>query len=149
MENLKLPHPHRIAEALPGNLRSGWTVSNPPGESWAPLRRSYAGLPELPVDWVAEHHSELTLLDVRSGEEFNGPDGHIPGSRLIPLPELQGRSKELPGDGPVVVVCHAGSRSALATQQLLREGRHKVANLRGGISQWQAEGYTVEHSTPG
>ena len=112
--------------------------------TWAPLQRSYAGLPELPPDWVAEHRSELTILDVRSAEEFEGPDGRIAGSQWIPLPELEARSGEIPKDKPVVVVCHSGSRSALATQQLLKAGRDQVANLRGGLRIWGDEGYPLE-----
>lgn len=144
MENMKLPHPHKIAEALPGNMRSGKPREQAPASSWAPISRSFAGLPELTPAWVAEHSNELTLVDVRSAEEFNGPDGRIPGSLLIPLPELDSRANELPADQPVVVVCHSGSRSALATQQLLKAGLGQVANLRGGISQWEAAGYPIE-----
>ena len=145
MEAMKLPHPHKIAEALPGNMRSGKprdAASDAP--SWAPLQRSYAGLPELPPAWVAGHQTGLTLLDVRSREEFEGPDGHIPGSLLIPLPELEAGASAIPADRPVVVVCHSGSRSALATQQLLKAGHQQVANLRGGLSSWSAEGYPLE-----
>jgi sulfur dioxygenase len=158
MENMKLPHPHKIAEALPGNMRSGkpratstsTTTSTTTATAiatataWAPLARSYAGLPELPPAWVVAHQSEVTLLDVRSAEEFNGPDGRVAGSLLIPLPELESRSGELPADRPLVVVCHSGSRSALATQQLLKAGRQQVANLRGGLSRWVAEGYPLQ-----
>ena len=43
----------------------------------------------------------------------------------------------------MVVVCHSGSRSALATQQLLKEGFGDVANLRGGLSRWSDEGYPL------
>jgi len=144
MQAMKLPHPHRIAEALPGNLRSGQPRQETPSQSWAPLSRSYAGLPELPPSWVAEQRGTLTLLDVRTAEEFHGPDGHITGSLLIPLPELEQRSGEIPSGRPVVVVCHSGSRSALATQQLLRAGHSQVANLRGGLARWGAEGYPLE-----
>lgn len=145
MENMKLPHPHRIAEALPGNMRSGkpHATAKIPAPAWAPLTRSYAGLPELIPAWVVAHQSEVTVLDVRSAEEFNGPDGRVAGSLLIPLPELESRSSELPADRPLVVVCHSGSRSALATQQLLKAGRQQVANLRGGLSRWAAEGYPL------
>lgn len=149
MQAMKLPHPGRIAEALPGNLRCGRPREDSRAASWAPLQRSYAGLPELTADWVAGHRSELTLLDVRSAEEFEGPDGRIRGSLLIPLPELEGRLGELPADRPVVVVCHSGSRSALATQQLLKSGRDQVANLRGGLSLWRAEGYPIERPGTG
>jgi sulfur dioxygenase len=144
MQNMKLPHPHRIAEALPGNLRSGRPRQAPAAAGWAPLQRSYAGLPELPPGWVAEHRSGLTILDVRSAEEVDGPDGRVAGSLRIPLPELEARAGEIPGDRPVVVVCHSGSRSALATQQLLKAGVAQVANLHGGLSRWGAEGYPLE-----
>jgi glyoxylase-like metal-dependent hydrolase (beta-lactamase superfamily II)/rhodanese-related sulfurtransferase len=149
MENMKLPHPHKIAEALPGNMRSGkpHAAAEGPAPAWAPLTRSYAGLPELSPAWVVAHQSEITLLDVRSAEEFNGPDGRLAGSLLIPLPELESRTGELPADRPLVVVCHSGSRSALATQQLLKAGRQRVANLHGGLSRWLAEGYPL-HGAP-
>lgn len=159
MENMKLPHPHRIAEALPGNMRSGkprptgaGAGQSAAGEVWAPLGRSYAGLPEVSPEWVASHRDQLTLLDVRSLEEFSGPDGRISGSLLIPLPELEARAAEIPAGAPVVVVCHSGSRSALATQQLLKAGRLRVANLHGGLARWADGGYPLEgviaHESP-
>jgi glyoxylase-like metal-dependent hydrolase (beta-lactamase superfamily II)/rhodanese-related sulfurtransferase len=143
MENMKLPHPHKIAEALPGNMRSGKPREAQARAAWAPVQRSYAGLPELAPAWVAAHHSELTILDVRSPEELQGPDGFISGSLNIPLPELEQRRQEIPSGKPLVVVCHSGSRSALATQQLLKEGFSEVANLRGGLSRWSDEGYPL------
>ena len=151
MENMKLPHPHRIAEALPGNMRSGKPFPKQadadaaaPDVVWAPLGRSYAGLPEVSPDWVASHRDQLTILDVRSVEEFSGPDGRISGSLLIPLPELEARALEIPSGAPVVVACHSGSRSALATQQLLKAGRLQVANLRGGLARWADAGYPLD-----
>ena len=144
MLNMKLPHPGRIAEALPANLRSGRPRQEPQAVSWGPVQRSYAGLPELLPAWVAEHRSRLTLLDVRSPEEFAGPDGHLADSLLIPLPELEARAADIPAGRPVVVVCHSGSRSALATQQLLCAGRSEVANLRGGLSRWASDGYPLD-----
>jgi len=144
MQNMKLPHPGRIAVALPANLRSGRPREEPRSADWAPLQHSYAGLPELPGAWVVEHREGITLLDVRSPEEFAGPDGHVAGSLLIPLPELEARAGEIPADRPVVVLCHSGSRSALATLQLLRAGRREVANLQGGLSRWASDGYPLE-----
>jgi glyoxylase-like metal-dependent hydrolase (beta-lactamase superfamily II)/rhodanese-related sulfurtransferase len=147
MENMKLPHPRRIAEALPGNMRSGKPREALAAPSWAPVSRSYAGLPELEPAWVAAHRGEVTILDVRSPEEVEGPEGRVAGSLSIPLPELESRASEIPGDRPLVVVCHSGSRSALATQQLLKAGRSQVANLRGGLSRWAAGGYPLEGVT--
>jgi len=147
MENMKLPHPHKIAEALPGNMRSGKPREAQARAAWAPVQRSYAGLPELAPAWVAAHQQELTILDVRGPEELEGPDGRISGSLNIPLPELDQRHQEIPSGKPVVVVCHSGSRSALATQQLLKAGLSQVANLRGGLSRWNAEGYPLNGAT--
>ncbi len=143
MENMKLPHPHKIAEALPGNMRSGKPHEAITRAAWAPVQRSYAGLPELAPAWVATHRQALTILDVRSPEELQGPDGQISGSLNIPLPELEQRHQEIPSGKPVVVVCHSGSRSALATQQLLKQGISHIANLRGGLSRWSDEGYPL------
>ena len=147
MQNMKLPHPKQIAVALPGNLRSGKPREPLARPSWAPVSRSYAGLPELPAAWVADHRNTVTILDVRSREEVEGPDGRISGSLSIPLPELEQRLAEVPTERPVVVVCHAGSRSALATQQLLKAGLSQVANLRGGLSRWADEGYPLAGAT--
>ena len=41
-----------------------------------------------------------TLLDVRQPTEYE--KGRIPGARLIPLPELPNRLKELDPDKPVI-----------------------------------------------
>ena len=151
MENMKLPHPGRIAEALPANLRCGRPLqeSDPAADNWAPVQRSYAGLPELEPAWVAVHRHALTLVDVRGAEEFDGPDGHLAGSLLIPLPELQERLAEIPLERPVVLLCHSGCRSALATQLLLKAGRDKVANLRGGLRAWEVEGLALEEADRG
>ena len=155
MENLHLPHPHRIAVALPANLRSGrpsdaehGDVDHGDADAWGPIERSYAGLPELAPGWVADHRDQLTLVDVRSEAEVLGPDGRIPDSVAIPLPELEARAGEIPTDRPVVVLCHSGSRSALATQQLQKRGMVRVANLRGGLRAWKTQGLPLEQPTP-
>ncbi|MBW4529672.1 MAG: MBL fold metallo-hydrolase [Aphanothece saxicola GSE-SYN-MK-01-06B] len=149
MENLHLPHPHRIAEALPANLRSGKPsdADHSQEDDWGPVERSYAGLPEVAAAWVATHRDQLTLVDVRSEAEVLGPDGRVSGCLTIPLPELAARAAEIPTGRPVVVLCHSGSRSALATQELMKRGPNPVANLRGGLRGWQAEGLPLEVPT--
>jgi len=127
-------------------MRSGKPRQAEASSAWAPVQRSYAGLPELAPAWVAAHLPNLTILDVRSPEELQGPDGHISGSLNIPLPQLEQRRQEIPSQKPLVVVCHSGSRSALATQQLLKGGITTIANLRGGLSRWSDEGYPLAGS---
>ena len=43
----------------------------------------------------------VTVLDVRQPGEY--ADGHLPGARLIPLPELTDRLDEIDPDKPVMV----------------------------------------------
>ncbi|MFM1812131.1 MAG: hypothetical protein RLZZ336_1069 [Cyanobacteriota bacterium] len=144
MTNMKLPHPQRIAQALPGNMRSGQPRQPDEAPAWAPVEISFAGLPQLTPAWVMAHRSEVTVVDVRSREEFDGPDGRIAGSVSMPLPDLEAHSHELPAHLPLVLVCRSGSRSALATQQLLKAGLQQVANLNGGLLRWRAEGHPTE-----
>jgi uncharacterized membrane protein YdjX (TVP38/TMEM64 family) len=42
-----------------------------------------------------ESGGEMTLIDVRSAEEFRGPLGHIAGARNIPIAELSAKIREL------------------------------------------------------
>jgi rhodanese-related sulfurtransferase len=87
--------------------------------------------------------SGVTLIDVRSPQEFS--EGHIQGAKLIPVDELNGRLKEIgpPKDKRILVYCHAGNRSASASQILKHNGFTGVSNLKGGITAWKASGLKV------
>jgi rhodanese-related sulfurtransferase len=76
--------------------------------------------------------SRPVLLDVRFPEEHAYVA--LPGSVLIPLPELDERAEELEAfrGRPVVVYCHHGVRSLDGTAYLLARGLEAVS-LRGGI----------------
>lgn len=139
MRNLALPHPKQLALALPANLRSGEPESGvaPAAPDWAPVVRTYAGLLELAPEWVASHRDELFVLDVRSGEEFDGELGHLEGAHLIPIDELRSRSWEVPHDKPVAVVCQTGRRSGIATLILGKVGLERAASIAGGMVRWR------------
>lgn len=83
---------------------------------------------------------QLFLLDVRSSDEYTH-DGHIGGARLMPLPMLSLRLKELPKDATIVCVCRSGNRSSVACEQLLRQGFQQTLNLTGGMIAWQRAGF--------
>ncbi len=147
MENLGLDHPKKMDIAVPANLKCGRPKDDqlPEDEpSWAPLTYTFAGIWELQPQWLEEHLAAVQVLDVREPEEYDGPLGHIPGARLIPLGELAARSGELDAQKPVVAVCRAGGRSAQATTILRRAGLKKVANLAGGMLRWRAQHCIVE-----
>jgi rhodanese-related sulfurtransferase len=81
----------------------------------------------------------MALVDVRSPMEYQ-IDGHIPGSRLLPLPALAGRLAELPRDETIVLICRSGSRSMAACEHLAAAGFDNVVNLAGGIIGWHMAG---------
>ena len=88
--------------------------------------------PSEAVKLIAHRH-DLTILDVRTpGETAAGVIEH---ALLIPMDQLQGRLGELP-DGPLLVYCAVGARSAAVAEFLVGSGRDEVFNLDGGIMAW-------------
>jgi len=79
------------------------------------------------------------ILDVRFPEEYAN-DGHIAGSRLLPLPHLRQRVQELPKEKPIVCVCRSGNRSMVACEQLAQLGFKDLYNLGGGMISWRSLG---------
>jgi adenylyltransferase/sulfurtransferase len=77
---------------------------------------------------------KLFILDVRNPEEYQ--ICKIPGSVLLPLPELAKRVAELPKGQEMVVHCKSGMRSAKAIAFLQGQGFDKLSNLKGGILAW-------------
>jgi rhodanese-related sulfurtransferase len=86
------------------------------------------------------------VVDIRSEAEHAG--GHIAGSLNIPLPHLEERIGELP-EGPVIVHCEGGYRSAIAASVLSRAGREGVMDMVGGFKAWAASKLPVEPATAG
>ena len=81
----------------------------------------------------------VSVIDVREPMEY--ASGHIPGSRNVPLAQLPGA--QLP-EGPLVLVCQSGNRSARGVQSLLQQGHpHPLTDLEGGMGRWQQAGYPV------
>ena len=145
MTNLGLPHPKQMEVALPANLKCGkperTTTLDP---DWAPLTYTFGGIWEVQPHWLEEHLREVQIVDVREPDEFDGPLGHVPGARLIPLATLTTRAGELSKSEPTVLVCRSGARSAQGTALLGKCGFEKVANLSGGMLRWRAQRYAVE-----
>lgn len=53
-------------------------------------------------EFMRQHSAEeFTILDVRQPEEYK--QEHLPGSKLIPLPELSERLNEIDPDKPTIV----------------------------------------------
>jgi adenylyltransferase/sulfurtransferase len=83
---------------------------------------------------LLDRHADVFVLDVRNPEEFQ--ICRIPGTTLLPLPELPQRFRELDPEREMVVHCKSGMRSAKAIQFLRQQGFRKLKNLKGGILAW-------------
>jgi rhodanese-related sulfurtransferase/rubrerythrin len=87
---------------------------------------------------MASHpEGAYTLLDVRQPWEYE--EEHIPGARLMPLPQLKDRYPDLDPDKPTLVHCAIGGRSRVAAQLLSGLGFKEVYNLAGGIKAFQGQ----------
>ncbi len=80
---------------------------------------------------------QILLLDVRTCEEYDGTMGHIEGSILIPLHELEERLRELDEykNREIIVICRSGNRSGVGTQILIENG-FEALNMAGGMIAW-------------
>ena len=140
MNAMQLPHPKKLAEALPANMRSGMPEDGrlPPEPDWADIRITYAGIPEVEPEWVIQNQPSVTIVDVRETDEVDEPLDGLNNAMSIPLSQLRDRLAEVPTDKPVVTLCRSGKRSSLALGILKAAGHDKVANIHGGVLHWNA-----------
>jgi thiosulfate/3-mercaptopyruvate sulfurtransferase len=89
----------------------------------------------------------VTLVDVRSPEEFSGEagyscdarQGHIEGAVNVPLEvlmvDMQAALADLDTSRTIVAYCHSGQRSEMAAA-LLRAAGHDASNYEGSWHEW-------------
>ena len=89
----------------------------------------------------------VTLLDVRTPEEFSGDtgypcdprQGHIEGAVNIPLEvlmvDMDAALADLDTSRSIVAYCHSGQRSEMAAA-LLRAAGHDATNYVGSWHEW-------------
>jgi sulfur dioxygenase len=156
MNNLNLPKPRLIDEAVPANRRCGVEANERQDtiavkETARPVRHEIS-----PQDLVAEakqHISEvnvttakqllaegnIVVVDVREESEY--ANAHIDNALPVPrgvlefkvgnIPELADKSKA------VLMYCRTGGRSALTAQTMQMLGYKNVLSMAGGFEAWQ------------
>src|SRR5699024_5957244 len=82
--------------------------------------RQGAYLKTLTEEQFRDGYSKAQLIGVRERHEFD--QGHILGSRNIPVTQMSQRLVELRTDKPVYLYCQGRSRSARAAQLLYKKG---------------------------
>ncbi|MEW5707337.1 MAG: VTT domain-containing protein [Pseudomonadota bacterium] len=85
------------------------------------------------------------ILDVRNPDEYHGELGHIRGALNIPVAALPDSLPQLEPfkDKSLVVVCRTDKRSAKAAELLRGKGFRRVLVLRGGMEQWNRQGFPI------
>jgi rhodanese-related sulfurtransferase len=91
--------------------------------------------------YMIDSNDKLIVVDVREDYEYCATEGHIPGALNYPWSSgvLQERYEELPRDGEILVYCHSGGRSHVASTFLDVNGFLYVYDMKGGFSAWQWE----------
>jgi rhodanese-related sulfurtransferase len=81
------------------------------------------------------------LVDVRTDVEYEA--GHIPGSRHIPMADLQREAAGLARDQPVIIYCRSGNRSGPAAEAFAASG-WDAHSIEGGLIAWSEAGFELE-----
>ncbi|MEX2103896.1 MAG: rhodanese-like domain-containing protein [Bacilli bacterium] len=89
------------------------------------------------VEQKIKKREEVQLIDVREVEEYRV--SRVPGSRLIPLGQLDVRHIDIDRNKEVIVICRSGSRSARACEYLSLLGFSNLKNMTGGMLKWEGE----------
>lgn len=77
----------------------------------------------------------IEMIDCREPHEHEIV--RLPGARLIPMGTIPAAAEELAAlEGPVVVYCHHGMRSAQTAQWLREHGLPAAQSLAGGVDAW-------------
>jgi rhodanese-related sulfurtransferase len=102
---------------------------------------------------MLERGERITVVDVRKGEDH--AEWSIPGSVHLDAYDALNASDdgameglELPEGAPVVTVCGRGRSSAVAAEQLRRQG-YEALSLEGGMKAWSLIWNTAEVPLPG
>jgi len=144
MKNLGLPLPTQIQEVLQPN-QSAIDDDAVKFPSLAQLNEVRQLAPQ-EVRALGSGSDSPLIVDVREPGEYTGQLGHIPGSRLVPLRDLAGRSDELAPfkQRRVIAVCRSGVRSTTAAAILTSMGFEQVYNMKGGMLAWNDAGLPVD-----
>ena len=100
------------------------------------IKPKMLGIKKMTAGAYPDFNEAHTLVDVRSTGEWRG--GHPSNAIHIPLNEIEQKVHKIPLDKPVVLICAAGMRSAMAASIVAKAGHADVYNFAGGMGSWCA-----------
>src|SRR5205814_2796757 len=91
---------------------------------------------------------QVVVLDVRSSNDYRGPEGHIAGSLSTPFDSIERQLPELlPYQNQTVLVYGATSTDGeFAAKLLMVAGFRNVVHIAGGLKAWIDRGYRTVNS---
>ncbi len=145
MDNLNLPNPKMMDQAVPANLSIGYKASADPAVLAATLQAE-------PVLAEMQSGAAPLFIDLRENNE-RCRDGIIPDSVHVPYVDFKdaiapdGLLAAMIRDGgrPVLLYCAYGERSALALKDLFEAGFEDATHLAGGIDAWKSAGGALRY----
>jgi adenylyltransferase/sulfurtransferase len=82
---------------------------------------------------LLDEKKSIQLIDCREQKEY---DLVNLGGKLIPMNEIPQHLSDFDPDQGLIIMCRTGSRSAMVTEFLRRNGFPNAQNLQGGIYAW-------------
>lgn len=136
MNNLALPKPRRIDEAVPLNMACGYSPElGHINEDNFSMHELYQILDRL--------HKTEKIVDVRTPHEFL--QGHVPESLNIPMGTEQGFLSDLQSYERVFLYCHTGRRAQTVHTMLSMQGFDNLVCINSsGMADWMLAGFPVE-----
>lgn len=138
MNNLNLPMPSRIHEAVPANLAGGAGLAKSDGARMQVASDAAAPLRSVSAQQLAAltASGKLHILDVRTPGEFASL--RIAGALNVPFERLDPAAllAQFGSDTQLYCVCQTGTRSQLAADRLRAVGFTNVVHVDGGTNAW-------------
>jgi sulfur dioxygenase len=136
MNNLNLPKPKRIDEAVPQNMKCGYSLQlGHVNEDNFNMNDLYKLLDNLnPTERV---------IDVQMPSDYN--QGHMPGSLNIPMGNEQAFIDEIRGYDRVFLYCHSGRRAQTDYTMRSMQGLENLVCINSsGMTDWHQASFPVE-----
>ena len=147
MNNLNLPNPKLMDEAVPANQSIGFSSEEPDLITRTLSVKKARKLAD---------NGDVLFVDLREQSERE-KNGIIPNSLHAPYADLNDfiqpggllRTMVNESQKTLVLYCSYGERSALALQILMDANFTGIQHLKGGLKSWNNAGYDVERITNG